>query len=185
MGLYYNQDEEDWLRVLPTHGGFCKVYGTLGAKQTAKQLGLLWIGKIAFPTYTFSGCRSAHYPPNASVAYDYTSATDIFSACKVSLVIPILFTKGSNGEDISCTAWSCTKPDIYFGGLNTCLWQQGPAVTENLITGGNILLTRMLYCQAFQMRLSLLQHQLLLRLLRQVSHRQYLRQWKLLKPRKF
>ncbi|MEI7653240.1 MAG: hypothetical protein WCJ70_03100 [bacterium] len=65
------------------------------------------------PNFSFSGCGSIHYPPNAANDYEYSNTTTVDSICDDFGNYPNLGDPNSTKKSISCTAWGCTSDGYY------------------------------------------------------------------------
>lgn len=59
--------------------------------------------------YSFSGCGSIHYPPNALSDYDYANTRQAQTACDDFYNYPQLSEMSSVLKSITCTEWGCNQ----------------------------------------------------------------------------
>ncbi len=58
-----------------------KVYGSWQQNNTSHNWNKFGLVKAQSPNYTYSGCGSSHYPPNAVSDYNYGNTTPVLSNC--------------------------------------------------------------------------------------------------------
>jgi hypothetical protein len=64
-----------------TESTMVKVYGDWQQNRTAHNWDRFGLVKAQSPDYFYSGCGSAHYPPNGTADYDYDNSSTVLSNC--------------------------------------------------------------------------------------------------------
>jgi hypothetical protein len=96
-----------------TEATMTKVYGGWSQNSTTHNWNKFGLVKAQSPNYTYSGCGSVHFPPNASSTsdeYKYNLTTSIPSNCNDFYNYPNIT---NSTALISCSAWSCTDVGYY------------------------------------------------------------------------
>jgi hypothetical protein len=86
-----------------------RVYGSTSQNSLSHEYNQFQMNAAQSPDYSYSGCGSAHYPPNGQSDYDYGNSSTISSYCNE-------FDNGYYGSvvtdkrvDINCSAWGCSQ----------------------------------------------------------------------------
>jgi tartrate-resistant acid phosphatase type 5 len=86
-----------------------KVYGGWAQNRTDHGWDQFGLVKLQSPYYSYSGCGSSHWPPNAvSAEYDYDNLSGTLSNCGDFLNYPNLGDPLQVSQLLACSAWGCT-----------------------------------------------------------------------------
>ena len=86
-----------------------KVYGSWAQNRTNHSWDQFGLVKLQSPNYSYSGCGSSHYPPNATGAeYDYGNSSGILSNCGDFTNYPNLSDPLQVSQTLTCSIWGCT-----------------------------------------------------------------------------
>ena len=85
-----------------------KVYGSWAENRTDHSWDQFGLVKLQSPNYSYSGCGSAHWPPNAvSAEYDYSNLSATLSNCGDFLNYPNLGDPLQVSQSLTCSDWGC------------------------------------------------------------------------------
>jgi hypothetical protein len=91
------------------------LYGGWAENRTNHNWDRFGLVKAQSPNYSYSGCGSGHYPPNALGDYDYGNSTNVAAtSCDVFYDYPNVSAFGNTTKNVTCTEWGCTEYG-YFG----------------------------------------------------------------------
>jgi hypothetical protein len=91
-----------------TEATMSKVYGGWAEDRTDHNWDRFGLVKLQSPNYSYSGCGSAHWPPNAvSAEYDYSNLSATVSNCSDFLNYPNLSDPLQVSQPLTCSAWGC------------------------------------------------------------------------------
>ncbi len=88
-----------------------KVYGDWQENRTAHNWDRFGLVKVQSPDYSYSGCGSVHYPPNAQRDYEYDNHGNTLTNCEDFRNYPNLSDPLSIAQPVTCTAWNCNQLD--------------------------------------------------------------------------
>ena len=92
-----------------TEATMTRVYGSWEENRTDHGWDKFGLVKLQSPSYPYSGCGSAHWPPNAVAAeYDYGNSTGTLSNCSDFFNYPNLSDPLQVSQLVTCAAWGCT-----------------------------------------------------------------------------
>lgn len=92
-----------------------RLYGSWAENRTSHNWDRFGLVKAQSPNYSYSGCGSDHYPPNAVSDYDYANTTNsVATTCDTFYDYPDLSQYGQEKRNVTCTEWGCTEFG-YFG----------------------------------------------------------------------
>lgn len=103
-----------------TEATMTKVYGSWQQNSTSHNWNKFGLVKAQSPNYSYSGCGSTHYPPNATSDYNYTNSSSVLSNCADFANYPNLGDPLVVSQPVGCSAWGCLEIDYYrywFGHL--------------------------------------------------------------------
>ncbi|MDQ3099288.1 MAG: DNRLRE domain-containing protein [bacterium] len=92
-----------------TEATMSQVYGDWQENRTSHNWDKFALVDEQSPNYTFSGCGSTHWPPNAASDYDYSNARSGNSFCDDFYGYPNLSEMNTVLKTITCSAWGCTQ----------------------------------------------------------------------------
>lgn len=91
------------------------VYGGWAENRINHSWDKFGLVKAQSPDFSYSGCGSGHYPPNAVSDYDYGNTTNVVATtCDTFYNYPDLSKYGKVKKNVTCTEWGCTEYG-YFG----------------------------------------------------------------------
>jgi hypothetical protein len=90
-----------------------KVYGSWQENNTSHSWNKFALVKAQSPNYSYSGCGSSHYPPNATAAYDYGNTSTTLSNCDDFANYPNLSDPLQVLQPVTCSIWGCTDLGYY------------------------------------------------------------------------
>ncbi len=90
-----------------------QVYGGWQENDTSTSWNKFGLVKAQSPNYSYSGCGSSHYPPNATSDYSYTDPASVLSNCDDFFNYPNLSNPLTVARSTSCTAWNCQELNYY------------------------------------------------------------------------
>jgi CARDB protein len=91
-----------------------KVYGSWAENRTNHRWDQFGLVKLQSPDYSYSGCGSAHWPPNAvSAEYDYDNPSGTLSNCGDFLNYPNLGDPLEVAQLVTCSNWGCNGLGYY------------------------------------------------------------------------
>lgn len=91
------------------------VYGGWAENRINHNWDKFGLVKAQSPDFSYSGCGSGHYPPNAEGDYDYGNTTNVVATtCDVFYNYPDLSNYGKVKKNVTCTEWGCSEYG-YFG----------------------------------------------------------------------
>jgi hypothetical protein len=90
-----------------------KVYGSWQQNNTSHNWNKFALVKAQSPSYSYSGCGSSHYPPNALSDYDYGNLSNVLSNCDDFANYPNLGDPLQVSQPVNCTAWGCDDLAYY------------------------------------------------------------------------
>ena len=91
-----------------------KVYGSWSENRTNHNWDRFGLIKLQSPSYTYSGCGSSHYPPNAiGPAYDYDTSVSTLSNCDDFANYPNLGDPIQIVQPVGCADWGCNATGYY------------------------------------------------------------------------
>jgi hypothetical protein len=96
-----------------TEASMTQMYATWEENRTTTNWDKFGLVKAQSPNYSYSGCGSTHYPPNATADYQYTSTSFVDSNCEDFHNYPNLGDPNITKQSINCTAWGCTERGYY------------------------------------------------------------------------
>jgi hypothetical protein len=97
-----------------------KVYGSWQENTTVHNWDRFGLIESQSPNYTYSGCGSIHYPPNALADYDYGNPASALTNCEDFHNYPNLSDPLTMAQPVTCSAWNCDQLDYmlyWFGHL--------------------------------------------------------------------
>lgn len=87
-----------------------QVYGSWAENRTNHSWDKFALVKAQSPNYSYSGCGSTHYPPNAEHDYEYGNTTNVVATtCDTFYSYPDLSLYGQTKRNVTCTEWGCTE----------------------------------------------------------------------------
>jgi hypothetical protein len=92
-----------------TEASMSEVYGSWEENRTLHNWDKFGLVKAQSPSFPFSGCGSAHWPPNAVSDYDYGNPSSTSSFCDDFNNYPNLSSLGNNVTNVNCTLWECSQ----------------------------------------------------------------------------
>ncbi len=90
-----------------------KVYGSWQENRTDHSWDKFALVKAQSPDYSYSGCGSSHYPPNATSDYDYSNPSPTLSNCQDFDNYPNLSDPLTVAQPVTCSTWNCDDLAYY------------------------------------------------------------------------
>jgi predicted outer membrane repeat protein len=91
-----------------------KVYGSWAENRTDNNWDQFGLVKLQSPDYSYSGCGSSHWPPNAEDAeYDYGHQSSTLSNCADFFNYPNLSDPQRVLQTVTCNDWGCNGLGYY------------------------------------------------------------------------
>jgi hypothetical protein len=115
MGLSYERGLSEAIESFGhrTEATMAQAYGGWQENRTAHNWDRFGLVKAQSPDYSYSGCGSVHYPPNATQEYEYDHVAPILSNCEDFRNYPALSDPLVVAQPVSCTAWNCNSLDYF------------------------------------------------------------------------
>ncbi|HXQ35468.1 MAG TPA: hypothetical protein VN843_15730, partial [Anaerolineales bacterium] len=109
MGLSYERGVADAVHSFGhrAEATMTKVYGGWEQNRTSHNWDRFGLVKAQSPHYTYSGCGSVHYPPNALSGYDYGNPGSTLTNCEDFINYPNLSDPQAVAQPVTCAAWNC------------------------------------------------------------------------------
>ena len=92
-----------------TESTMSKVYGGWQQNNTSHNWNKFALVKAQSPNYSYSGCGSSHYPPNATSDYNYANPSSVLSNCEDFLNYPTLSDPLQVVQPVTCSIWGCNQ----------------------------------------------------------------------------
>jgi hypothetical protein len=92
-----------------TESTMSKVYGGWQQNNTSHNWNKFALVKAQSPNYSYSGCGSSHYPPNATSDYNYANPSSVLSNCEDFLNYPTLSDPLQVAQPVTCSTWGCSQ----------------------------------------------------------------------------
>jgi uncharacterized repeat protein (TIGR02543 family) len=96
-----------------TESTMVKVYGSWQQNNTSHNWNKFALVQAQSANYSYSGCGSSHYPPNATSDYNYSNPSPVPSNCDDFYNYPNLSDPLQVSQSITCSAWGCTGIGYY------------------------------------------------------------------------
>src|SRR5215213_4188263 len=135
MGLSYERGVAEAVHSFGhrAEASMTKVYGSWQQNRTSHNWDRFGLSQVQSPNYSYSGCGTIHYPPNALSAYDYGNPGSASTDCEDFRNYPALSDPLSVSQPITCTGWNCNQLDfmVYWFGHLPATTGCGPDAVEN------------------------------------------------------
>ena len=111
MGFNYERGLEEMVEDFGhrSEAVLTELYGGWEQNRTAHNWDRFALSAGQSPSYTYAGCGSIHYAPNAREGYDVSNPASVLSNCASFWEYPNLGVPLSNARQVSCSDWGCTR----------------------------------------------------------------------------
>jgi hypothetical protein len=111
MGFNYERGLDEMVEDFGhrSEASMTMLYGSWEQNRTAHNWDRFALSAGQSPDYTYAGCGSIHYPPNASSAYEADNPMTVLSNCDDFKHYPHLSEPLSVAKPVSCATWGCSR----------------------------------------------------------------------------
>jgi prepilin-type N-terminal cleavage/methylation domain-containing protein len=118
MGYSYERGYSEMIHDFGhrTEATMTEVYGSWSENAVSHNFDRFGLVKAQSPNFSYSGCGSTHYPPNATADYDYSDLNPMPSVCDDFNYYPNIldiYTIPTVAKNVSCSTWGCTDVGYY------------------------------------------------------------------------
>ncbi len=96
-----------------TEATMAKVYGDWQENRTKHNWDRFGLVKAQSPNYSYSGCGSVHYPPNATRDYERNNPNPVQTNCDDFYNYPGLTIPPTSFQSVTCSAWGCSNVGFF------------------------------------------------------------------------